>query len=99
MIDGGRDLLALDLLRDLDGRDATLLRIDAHWRAKRYDQASEMLEALYAEQQRGQNLTQPVRLGLIKAAVGFALSGDTFGLSRLRSKFGAAMVVTPERKG
>ncbi|QDZ10779.1 tetratricopeptide repeat protein [Devosia ginsengisoli] len=96
MIDGGRDLLALDLLRDLDGRDATLLRIDAHWRAKRYDQASEMLEALYAEQQRGQPLTQPVRLGLIKAAVGFALSGDTFGLSRLRSKFGDAMVVTPE---
>ena len=41
-------------------------------------------------------LSQPVRLGLIKAAVGFALSGDAFGLSRLRSKFGDAMVVTPE---
>ena len=96
MIDGGRDQLALDLLRDMDGRDATLLRIDAHWKAKRYDQAGEMLEAFYADQPVGTPLTQPVRLGLIKAAVGFALSGDAFGLSRLRSKFGDAMVVTPE---
>lgn len=96
MIDGGRDQLALDLLRDMDGRDVTLLRIDAHWKAKRYDQAGEMLEAFYAEQPAGTPLSQPVRLGLIKAAVGFALSGDTFGLSRLRSKFGDAMVVTPE---
>ena len=28
--------------------------------------------------------------------MGFALGGDVFGLSRLRSKFGEAMVVTPE---
>jgi hypothetical protein len=96
MIDGGRDQLALDLLRDMNGRDATLLRIDAHWRAKRYAQASEMLEAFYSDQPEGQPLAQPVRLGLIKAAVGFALSGDAFGLSRLRAKFGDAMVVTPE---
>lgn len=96
MIDGGRDQLALDLLRDMDGQDVTLLRIDAHWKAKRYDRASEMLEALYAGQPAGAPLDQPVRMGLIKAAVGFALSGDSFGLSRLRSKFGDAMVVTPE---
>lgn len=96
MIDGGRDQLALDLLRDMDGRDATLLRIDAHWKSKRYDQASEMLEAFYADQPAGQPLAQTVRMGLIKAAVGFALSDDAFGLSRLRSKFGDAMVVTPE---
>ncbi|HEV7345152.1 MAG TPA: hypothetical protein VGN60_05915 [Devosia sp.] len=96
MIDGGRDQLALDLLRDMDGRDTTLLRIDAHWKAKRYDQASEMLEAFYANQPAGTPLGPDVRLGLIKAAVGFALSGDTFGLSRMRSKFGDAMVVTPE---
>lgn len=94
MIDGGRDQLALDLLRDLDGRDAELLRIDAHWKAKRYDQASEGLEALYGDQV--SPLSQSVRMGLIKAGVGFVLSGDQFGLSRLRSKFGDAMVTTPE---
>ncbi|MBU1335577.1 MAG: hypothetical protein KJ944_02540 [Alphaproteobacteria bacterium] len=96
MIDGGRDQLALDLLRDLDGRDADLLRIDAHWKAKRYDRASEMLEVLYADQPAGVPLSQPVRMGLIKAGVGFVLAGDQFGLSRLRSKFGDAMVTTPE---
>ncbi|UJW86614.1 tetratricopeptide repeat protein [Devosia sp. SL43] len=95
MIDGGRDQLALDLLRDLDGRDATLLRIDAHWKARRYAQASEMIEALYAENP-GTALTQPARMSVIKAAVGFVLAGDTFGLSRLRSKFGDAMVTSPE---
>jgi tetratricopeptide (TPR) repeat protein len=96
MIDGGRDQLALDMLRDLDGRDATLLRIDAHWKARRYAQASEMIEALYAEQPNGTALTQPARMGVIKAAVGFVLAGDRFGLSRLRSKFGDAMVTSPE---
>jgi tetratricopeptide (TPR) repeat protein len=44
MIDGGRDQLALDMLRDVDGRDATLLRIDAHWKARRYSEASELIE-------------------------------------------------------
>lgn len=94
MIDGGRDQLALDLLRDLDGQDAELLRIDAHWKAKRYDQASEGLEALYANQPTP--LNQQTRMGLIKAAVGFVMSNDQFGLSRLRGKFGDAMVTTPE---
>lgn len=94
MIDGGRDQLALDLLRDLDGRDAALLRIDAHWKAKRYDQAAEGLEALFADPP--MPLEPTTRMGLIKAAVGFVLSGDQFGLSRLRSKYGEAMVTTPE---
>lgn len=95
MIDAGRDQLALDMLRDVDGRDATLLRIDAHWKAKRYDQAGEMLEAFYSAEMTTP-MTRAVRMGLVKAAVGFALSGDAFGLSRLRSKFGDAMVMTPE---
>lgn len=94
MIDGGRDQLALDLLRDLDGRDAELLRIDAHWKAKRYGQASEGLEALFLDQPLP--LTPTARMGLIRAAVGFVLADDQFGLSRLRAKFGEAMVTTPE---
>lgn len=96
MIDGGRDQLALDMLRDVDGRDATLLRIDAHWKAKRYAEASEMIEALYAEEPSGTALSQPARMSIIKAAVGFVLANDTFGLSRLRAKFGDAMVTSPE---
>lgn len=96
MIDGGRDQLAIDMLRDVDGRDATLLRIDAHWKARRYTEASELIEALYAGASANDPLSQPARMSVIKAAVGFVLAGDTLGLSRLRSKFGEAMVKSPE---
>lgn len=96
MIDGGRDQLALDMIRDLDGRDAVLLRIDAHWKAGRYTQASEMLEALHGDQPAGTPLSRPARMGIIKAGVGYVLAGDSFGRARLRAKFGDAMVTTPE---
>jgi tetratricopeptide (TPR) repeat protein len=96
MIDGGRDQLGLDLVRDLDGRDVTLLRIDAHWKARRYSEASEMIEALYAGDDANADLTQPARMGVIRAAVGYVLANDGLGLSRLRSKFGDAMVTSPE---
>ncbi|WEK05554.1 MAG: hypothetical protein P0Y65_04670 [Candidatus Devosia phytovorans] len=94
MIDGGRDQLALDLLRDVTGEDAALLRIDAHWKARRYSEASGDIEALYASSPTP--LQPPVRMGLIKAAVGYVLAGDQFGLSRLRAKFGDGMVTSPE---
>ncbi|KKB84832.1 hypothetical protein VW29_08265 [Devosia limi DSM 17137] len=96
LIDGGRDQLGLDLLRTMSGRDADLLRIDAHWRGKRYSQASEMLEAMYAQSGVTTTLGQPARMSIIKAAVGYVLSNDRFGLSRLRTKFGDRMVTTPE---
>ena len=96
MIDGGRDQLGLDLIRDLDGLDVTLMRIDAHWKAKRYSQAAEMIEALYAGPTTDAALSQPARMGVIRAAVGYVLANDRMGLARLRSKFGEAMVTSPE---
>src|SRR5690606_25526840 len=88
MIDGGRDQLALDLLAGMDGKDAALMRIDAHWRANRYSQAAEMIEGLYAREPSGVPLNQVTRMNLIKASVGYVLAGDALGLSRLRAKFG-----------
>lgn len=95
LIDGGRDELALDMMRDMTGRDVDLLRIDAHWRAKRYSRAGEMLEALYSPAQ-GQSMDQADRMNIVKAAVGFVLSRDSLGLSRLRAKFSDLMVTSPE---
>jgi hypothetical protein len=95
LIDGGRDELALDMMRGMSGRDVELMRVDAHWRAKRYVQASEMLEALYAPQGNA-SLNQPARMNVIRAAVGFVLGRDAFGLSRLRAKFSDLMVTSPE---
>lgn len=96
MIDGGRDQLALDLVRNMDGKDVDLMRVDAHWKARRYSQAGEMIEGLYARESAGQAFNRAARLNLIKAAVGYVLAGDDFGLSRLRNKFGEQMVNSPE---
>lgn len=96
MIDGGRDRLALDLVSAMDGKDVDLLRIDAHWKARRYSQAGEMLEAIYGRAPEGAAFDRAARMNLVKAAVGYVLAGDDFGLSRLRAKFGERMVITPE---
>jgi hypothetical protein len=96
MIDGGRDQLALDLISNMDGKDVELLRIDAHWKARRYSQAGEMIEAIYGGEPEGKPLSLVARMSLVKAAVGYVLAGDDFGLSRLRAKFGEQMVASPE---
>ncbi len=96
MIDGGRDQLALDLISNMDGQDVALLRIDANWKARRYSQAGEMIEALYAREPAGKPLDRATRMNLIKAAVGYVLASDDFGLSRLRAKFGEQMVNSAE---
>src|SRR5690606_39149472 len=96
MVDGGRGQLALDMLSTMEGRDVALLRIDAHWKARRYSQAGEMIEALYGREPAGKPLDQPARMMIVKAGVGYVLAGDDFGLSRLRAKFGEQMVNAPE---
>ena len=96
LIDSGREDLALDLLAAMDGRDADLLRIDAHWRSKRYQDAAELIERLYGGGSDGPILTPVARNNLVRAAVGFVLADDRIGLSRLRSKFGQAMSEFPE---
>lgn len=96
MLDGGRDQLALDLLRDLQGQDVELMRIDAHWQAKRYGQAGQGIEALYGARALAAPLSKPARMNIIQAAVGYVLSADTSGLARLRAKYADAMVNSPE---
>ena len=96
LIDSGREDLALDLLAAMDGRDADLLRIDAHWRSKRYRDASELIERLYSNVGDTMPLTPTARSNIVRAAVGFVLADDRIGVSRLRSKFGTAMSDSPE---
>lgn len=96
MIDAGRDVLALDLVRMLSGKDIELLRIDAHWKAKRYSQAGEMIEAIYGNRPAGTPLDATARMSLVKAGVGYVLANDRYGASRLRAKFSDEMVGAPE---
>ena len=96
LIQANRQDLALDLLSSLSGRDTELLRIDALWKARRYGQASELIEALYTRDVDTGTLSPMGRSNVIKAAVGYVLANDQIGLSRLRSRFSAVMAQTPE---
>lgn len=94
LIEAGRHVLALDLMRDMQGGDIDQLRIDANWKAGRYAEAAAMLEARYFVVDRP--LTEIERMNVVKAAVGYVLADDRFGLSRLRSKFAERLATTPE---
>jgi tetratricopeptide (TPR) repeat protein len=96
LIDAGREDLALDLLSRVSGRDADLLRVDGLWKSKNYARASELLEVVYAPGNNSGEMDKNSRMNIIKAAVGFVISGDSMGLSRLRSKFGDAMAQSAE---
>jgi len=86
----------LELLATLEGADADLLRIDAHWRGKRYREAGELLEGLYSAQAGNEAAQLEGRGNLIKAAVAYALASDEIGLTRLRAKFSTMMANVPE---
>ncbi|HEY8596374.1 MAG TPA: hypothetical protein VIL84_14130 [Devosiaceae bacterium] len=96
LIDAGRDDLALDMLGDLKGRDADLLRVDANWQAQHYRQAGEILERLYAPKDPSDLLSQTARMNIVKAAVAYVLAGDRIGLSRVQAKFSEQMSKAPE---
>jgi len=94
LIEAGRHVLALDITRDMEGADIEQLRLDASWKAGRYAEAAAMLEAKYSAED--ETLTEPERMDLVKAAVGYVLADDTFGVSRLRTRFAERMVTTPQ---
>ncbi len=96
LIDVGREDLALDILSKVNGKDADLLKIDAQWQAKRYSEAGEIIEQLYIWELEQGNLSKLARDNIIKAAVGYVLSNDIIGLSRLRLKYEEEMATTPE---
>ncbi|RDE10266.1 hypothetical protein [Pelagibacterium lacus] len=96
LISAGRQALALDLLSGLTGRDAELLRIEALWSTKRYREASEKIELLYAPQADDGALTPMARMNVIKAAVGYLFANDTIGMARLRTRYSEAMAQVPE---
>lgn len=95
LIDAGRQELALDLISKLNGKDADILRVDGYWKAKNYAMASELLEVINAPDG-SSKLSQPARMSVVKAAVGFVLAGDELGLSRIRSKFSDQMANSAE---
>ncbi|MDC7988114.1 tetratricopeptide repeat protein, partial [Rhodoplanes sp. TEM] len=97
--DIGRPDLALEVIGNLDGREAVRLRGDILWSAKRWQAAAEQIEMMYGERWRDwQPLSEPERADLLRAAIGYAIADDTLGLGRFRDKYVAKMADGPDRR-
>jgi hypothetical protein len=96
LIDAGRQDLAIDLLSRVEGKDADLLRVEGYWKSKNFGLAAELLEIMLSPGAHPDPLSQPERMSIIRAAVGFVLASDRLALSRLRSKFSEQLAQTPE---
>lgn len=90
--DIGRRDLALDIISNLDGREAIRLRSDIYWASRRWREASEQIELYYGERWRDFTpLTQAEKSDIIRAVIGYALSEDALGLARFREKYAPLM--------
>ncbi|WP_237718370.1 tetratricopeptide repeat protein [Rhodovulum sp. PH10] len=97
--DLGRPDLALEVVENVDGREAQRLRADILWSAKRWREAAEQIEVMMGDRWRDwQPLSEPERADVLRAAVGYALAGDTLGLGRFRDKYLAKMADGADRR-
>jgi tetratricopeptide (TPR) repeat protein len=94
----GRHDLALEIIADIQGRQATRLRADILWAARKWRDAGEQIELLYGERWREFTpLSQSERGDILRAAIGYALGDEPIGLGRLREKYAAKLADTPDR--
>jgi hypothetical protein len=90
--DIGRHDVALEVIANLNGREAIRLRSDILWAAKRWNEASEQIELLYGERWRDSTpLSEGERADILRAAIGYALAEEPISLQRFRDKYAAKM--------
>ena len=91
--------LALEVIANIDRREAIRLRSDILWAGKRYGESAEQIELLYGERWKDfEPLADAERADILRAAIGYALSEDAIGLGRLREKYTPKMVDAPDRR-
>lgn len=97
--DVGRHDLAIDIITNLTGREAIRLRSDIHWAGRRWRESSEQIELLYSERWKDfQPFNAFEKADIIRAAIGYSLSDDAIGLSRLKEKFAAKLSDDSDRE-
>jgi tetratricopeptide (TPR) repeat protein len=97
--DLGRHELALEVVANIDRREAVRLRADILWAAKRYAESAEQIELLYGDRwKQWEPLHDGERADILRAAVGYALGEDKIGSGRLRDKYAGKMEDTPDRR-
>jgi tetratricopeptide (TPR) repeat protein len=95
----GRHDVALELIPNIKGRQATRLHSDILWSARRWRDAAEQIELMYGDRWRDFTpLTDAERGDILRAAIGYSLDGEAIGLARLREKYAAKMADGPDRR-
>ncbi len=90
--DVGRHDLALDIISNINGREAIRLRSDIYWASRRWREASEQIELYYGDRWRDFKPLNSVEKGdVVRAVVGYALAEDAIGLARFREKYAPLM--------
>ena len=96
--DIGRHEVALEVTANVEGREATRLRSDILWAAKRWRESAEQIELMYGDRWRDwRPLNDAERSDLLRAAMGYALGDDKLGLDRFAGKYAAKMAEGPDR--
>jgi tetratricopeptide (TPR) repeat protein len=97
--DMGRHDLALEVIENIEGREATRLRSDILWTARRWQRAAEQIELLHGDRWKEfEPLSDVERVDILRAAIGYALEGDFIGIARLKEKYAAKMAQGPDRR-
>ncbi len=97
--DLGRHDVALEVIGNIDSREATRLRSDILWAARRWQQAAEQIELFYGDRWREfEPLADNERADILRAAIGYALGEDSIGLARFRERYSEKMNDSADRR-
>jgi tetratricopeptide (TPR) repeat protein len=97
--DLGRYDVALEIIANITGPDASRLRSDILWSAHRWRDAAEQIELIYGERwAEFAPLNDVERSDILRAAAGYALGEDSLGLARFRERYAGKMGEGPDRR-
>jgi len=89
--------LAIEVLANDEGPDVDRLRADIYWKGKRWREAGESYERVLGDAWQAEApLTETQRLDALRAGLAYVLGEETLSLNRLRSRYLARMIKTPD---
>jgi hypothetical protein len=97
--DLGRNDFALEVIDNIDSREALRLRADIYWVSRRWRMAAEHIELLHGDRWKSfEPFDETERSDILRAGVGYALAEDKIGIARLREKYAAKMNEGPDKR-
>jgi len=97
--DLGRPDVALEVIGNVESKEANRLRGDILWKARRWRQAAERIEATLGDRWREWDpLTAIERNDVLRAAIGYALGEDALGAGRFRERYAPKMADGPDSR-